>query len=64
MEIASPRGFCIFIHVFLSISIAMIWENSGQCIKPLKNTLLAYVDTIIPLPHSDSLKIHATLLNE
>jgi hypothetical protein len=64
MGIASPRGFCIFILFFSSISIAMIWKNSSQYIKPLRNTLLAYVDTIIPLPHFDSLKIQAALLDE
>ena len=64
MEIASPHGFCIFIHIFPSISTATIWENSTQCIKPLRNTLLAYVDTTILSPHLDSLKIHVVVLDE
>ena len=41
----------------------MIYDNSvHKAIK--KHTLLAYVDTKIPLPHLDSLKTHAAVLDE
>jgi hypothetical protein len=35
-----------------------------MCIKPLTNTPFPYVDTTIPSSYSDSLKIHAPVLDE
>jgi hypothetical protein len=36
-----------------------------MCIKPLRKTLLDFEHRIIlPLPHSDSLKIHTAILDE
>jgi hypothetical protein len=35
-----------------------------MCIKPLTNIPFPYVDTTIPSPHLDSLKIHTPVLDE
>jgi hypothetical protein len=35
-----------------------------MCIKPLRKTLLDFEHRTIPSPHSDSLKIHAAVLDE
>jgi hypothetical protein len=35
-----------------------------MCIKPLRKTLLDFERRTIPLPHLDSLKIHAAVLDE
>jgi hypothetical protein len=54
----------VVVVVFASISIGTIWVKSSMCIKPLTNTPFPYVDTTIPSPHSDSLKIYALVLDE
>jgi hypothetical protein len=64
MDISTPPGLRIVFHVFLSISTAAITEYSSMCIKPLRKTLLDFEHRTIPSPHSDSLKIHAAVLDE
>jgi hypothetical protein len=64
MESSAPPGLRIILHVFSSISVATIVEYSRMCIKPLRKTLLDFERrTILSSPHSDSLKIHAAVLD-
>jgi hypothetical protein len=56
MNILTPLGLQIVLHVFLSISIATSAEYSTMCIKPLRK--------ILPPLHSDFIKIHAAVLDE
>jgi hypothetical protein len=57
-----------FAYEFSSMSSPIptttIWLNSSMCIKPLTNTPFPYVDTTVPLPYSNSLKIHDPVLDE
>jgi hypothetical protein len=65
MDISAPPGLQIVLHVFPSISTATIAEYSTMCIKPLRKILLDFeCRTILLSPYSDSLKIHATILDE
>jgi hypothetical protein len=64
MDISAPPGLRIVLHVFPSISTTTISEYSSMCIKPLRKTLLDFERrTILPSSHSDSLKIHAAVLD-
>jgi hypothetical protein len=65
MDILAPPGLQIILHVFSSISTTTITEYSSMCIKPLRKTLLVFeCRTILLSPYSDSLKIHAVVLDE
>jgi hypothetical protein len=65
MDISAPPGLQIVLHVSPSISTSTIAEYLTMCIKPLIKTPLDFeCRTILPSPHSDSLKIHATVLDE
>jgi hypothetical protein len=65
MDISAPPGLRIVLHVFPSISMVTIAEYSTMFIKPLRKTLLDFEHrTILPSPHSDSLKIHTVVLDE
>jgi hypothetical protein len=64
MDIARPGGLRIFLYVFPFISTATIWDTSSMCIKPLRNTVLKNLHTRISSPHSDSLHIHAPVLDD
>jgi hypothetical protein len=65
MDILAPPGLRIVLHVFLFISTATIAEYSSMCIKPLRKTLFDFERrTILVSPYSDSLKIHAAVLDE
>jgi hypothetical protein len=64
MDISASHGLQIVIHVFFSISTATITKYSSMCIKPLRKTLLDFERSTISSPYSDSLKIHAAVLDE
>jgi hypothetical protein len=65
MDILTPPGLRIVLHIFCSISTATITEYSSMCIKPLRKTLLDFERrTILPSPYSDSLKMHVVVLDE
>jgi hypothetical protein len=64
MDIAGPGGLRIFLYVFASISMATMWDTSNMCIKLLRNTVLKNLHTRISSPYSDSLHIHALVLDE
>jgi hypothetical protein len=65
MDISAPPGLRIVLHVFPSVSTTTITEYSSMCIKPLRKTLLDFERrTILSLPHSDSINIHAAILDE
>jgi hypothetical protein len=65
MDILAPPSLQIVLHVFSSISTATTAEHSSMCIKPLRKILLDFERrTILPSPHSDSLKIYSAVLDE
>jgi hypothetical protein len=64
MDNAGPGDLRIFLHVFPSISTATIWDTSSMCIKPLRNIVPENLYTRISSSHSDSLHIHAPVLDE
>jgi hypothetical protein len=64
MDIEGLGGLRIFLHVFPFISTATVWDTSSMCIKPLRNTVPENLHTRVSSPHSDSLHIHAPVLDE
>jgi hypothetical protein len=64
MDIAEPGALRIFLHIFPSTSTATIWDTSNICIKPLRNIVPENLHTRISSSYSDSLHIHALVLDE
>jgi hypothetical protein len=64
MDIVGPGGLRIFLHAFLSISTATMWDTFSMCIKSLRNIVPKNFYTRISSPHLDSLHIHAPVLDE